>query len=135
MNNSIADWNNERHGKRSRKGRSTVAEPDWRQRLPERYANAIVPPLYFKQYSEYEISAVRSVGYDADDQPCHVAHRVELTRIVSDDDEEFYEIVSYQEEMAAWRLRDDRWLVFRLSSADQCTSPRGFYALSPDMPR
>lgn len=118
----------------TRKGKVPQSEPDWRRHLPALYAEAIVAPLYFKQYSEYEISAQRCVGYDGEDQPCHIAHRVELTRIVSDDDEEFYEIVSYQEEMAAWRLRDDRWLVFRSSATDQCTA-RSFYALSPDMPR
>ena len=81
------------------------------------------------------MSADRSFGYDADDCPCFIAHRFELTRTVSDDDEEFYQVVTYSEEMAAWRLRDERWLVFRRNSNQDCTSPRGFYAFSADIPR
>ncbi|MBS1145651.1 MAG: hypothetical protein H6R14_3057 [Proteobacteria bacterium] len=119
----------------SRQSQRNDTDPDWRARLPAQYVDAVVPPQHFKRFREYEINAVRCVGYDADDQPCHIAHQVELTRPVSDDDEEFYEIVSYQEEMAAWRLRDDRWLVYRSTATDQCASPRSFYTLSPDMPR
>lgn len=108
---------------------------DWDRHLPEDWRDAVEMPLYFEHYSEYEINAQRSVGYDADDQPCFTAHRFQLTRLVSDDDEEFYEIVAYSEELAAWRLRDERWLVFRTSSTDNRGQPRGFYAFSPQMPR
>lgn len=119
----------------ARKGKATHVEPNWRHHLPALYSEAIIVPLYFKKYREYEISADRCVGYDADDQPCHIAYRVELTRIASDDDEEFYEVVSYREELSAWLLRDDRWLVFRATLTDPCTPTRDFYAISPDMPR
>jgi hypothetical protein len=135
MKNLTQNGQNTPVSNKSRKVQRSETEPDWRALLPTLYAEATVPPLYFKQYREYEISAARCVGYDVDNQPCHIAHQVELTRLVSDDDEEFYEVISYQEEMAAWRLRDDRWLIFRITSADQCSSPRGFYTLSPDMPR
>ena len=101
--------------------------------MPSGWQDATEAPLYFKQYSEYEMPAERALGYDADDRPCFTSHRFLLTSLASDDGEEFYEVVTYSEEMAAWRLRDERWLVFRLISTNN--SPRGFYALSPEMPR
>lgn len=119
----------------SRKNRDRNASRDWDRHLPESWIDAVEIPLYFEHYSEYEINAQRSVGYDADDQPCFTTHRFQLTRPVSDDDEEFYEIVAYSEEMVAWRLRDERWLVFRTSSTDNCSLPRSFYSFSQDMPR
>lgn len=112
-----------------------AASANWDRHLPPGWRDAVEIPLYFNQYSEYEISAERSVGYDADDAPCFTAHRFQLTSLASDDDEEFYEVVSYSEELAAWRLRDERWLVFRQTSSNNCSASRSFYALSPDMPR
>jgi hypothetical protein len=110
-------------------------EPDWLAYLPAEWRETVEPPLYFERYSEYEIRAERTVGYDADDQRCFTAHRYVLTSLASDDDEEFYELVTYSEEMAAWRLRDERWLVYRRISTNNCNHSRSFYALSPDMPR
>lgn len=123
-----------RAGNTAKTRRDTTCD-DWLKHLPEAWLGAIDSPLYFKRYSEYEISAERTVGYDADDQPCFTAHRYVLTRTASDDDEEFYEVVAYAEEMAAWRLRDERWLIFRSITTSPCNAPRGFYAVSPDMPR
>lgn len=111
------------------------ASDDWLKHLPEAWLGAVEAPLYFKRYREYEISAERTLGYDADDHPCFTAHRYVLTRTASDDDEEFYEVVAYAEEMAAWRLRDERWLIFRSITTSPCNAPRVFYAVSPDMPR
>ncbi len=122
-------------GGKRRQESATDKAPAWAKHLPEGWQRAVDAPLYFKQYSEYEIDAERTVGYDVDDQPCFVAHRVQLTSLASDDDEEFYEVVSYSEEMAAWRLRDERWLVFRAISTSTCHAPRGFYAINPEMPR
>jgi len=117
-----------------RKGRFEN-EPAWLEHLPDEWLDAIEVPLYFEQYSEYEINAERAVGYDADDRPCFATHRFLLTSLVSDDDEEFYEIVAYAEEMVAWRMRDERWLVYRRNSANQGGQPRSFYAFSAEMPR
>jgi hypothetical protein len=112
-----------------------LLSPEWDKHLPSEWRDAVEAPLHIKQYSEYEMRAERVVGYDADEQPCYTAHQFQLTSLASDDDEEFYEIVSYSEEMAAWRLRDDRWLIFRITSSQNCNQPRGFYALNQDMPR
>jgi hypothetical protein len=129
-----------RHDTRSRTrcdqhSSSTEAEIRWRDQLPADWADAVDPPLHFRHYREYEISAERSVGYDEDEQPCFITHRFALTRLVSDDDEEFYETVTLSEEMTAWRLRDGRWLVLRKTHPGTCQANRGFYAISPDMPR
>lgn len=121
--------------KKTHKNRQLERLPGWQRNLPDEWRDAIDTPLYFEQYSEYEISAERSVGYDADDRPCFTAHRYELTRLVSDDDEEFYEVVTYREELAAWRLRDERWLVYRRICTADGNAPRGFYTFSPTMPR
>ena len=120
--------------KSQKKGRQP-SDPDWLAYLPTEWRETVEPPLYFEQYSEYEIRAERTLGYDANDQHCFTAHRYVLTSLASDDDEEFYELVTYSEEMAAWRLRDERWLVYRRISTNNCNQSRSFYALSPDMPR
>lgn len=114
---------------------SAEATTSWRAMLPARWCDAVEVPLYFEHHKEYEINARRSIGYDADDQPCFTAHNYTQTRLASDDDEEFYEVVAYAEQMAAWRMRDERWLIFRSITASQCTTARGFYSISPDMPR
>lgn len=121
--------------KSHRTDRCDVTKADWARHLPESWIDAVEMPLYFEHHSEYEINAQRAVGYDADDQPCFTAHRYQLTRLLSDDDEEFYEVVAYCEELAAWRLRDERWLVFHAHSSDNCAPRRGFYTLSHEMPR
>jgi len=123
----IATTENQRH--------SGSVTPPWRQFLPAEWQDAVEAPLHFKHYREYEMNAQRTVGYDADDQPCFTAHRVIVTRPVSDDDEEYYSVVSYGEEMAAWRLRDDRWLIYRAFTSGNCAPVRNFYTLGSEMPR
>lgn len=108
---------------------------DWQKHLPEAWLGAIDQPMHFKRCSEYEICGERSIGYDADDKPCFTAHQFMLTSVASDDDETLHEVVTYAEEMAAWRLCDQRWLIFRTITTAPCNAPRGFYAISPDMPR
>jgi hypothetical protein len=124
-----------RKPRQANRGKLRLLSPDWDKHLPNEWRHAVEAPLHIEQYSEYEMSAERVVGYDADEQPCYTAHQFLLTRLASDDDEEFYEVVSYCEEMAAWRLRDERWLIFRITSSSNCTQAPGFYALSQDMPR
>lgn len=100
---------------------------DWRHFLPRGWDQVVESPLYCRIYREYEMEASRCIGYDADDQPCFAAHRFVL--------DTSGEPPGYAEEMAAWRLRDERWLVFRLVSTRSDVLPRGFYSISPEMPR
>lgn len=124
-----------RHARKAAKSSLEESSDDWLKHLPEAWLGAIDQPLYFRHYSEYEICAERSVGYDAEGKPCFTAHQFILTSTAAGDDEAPCEVVTYAEEMAAWRLRDERWLIFRTATTSPCNPPRGFYALSPDMPR
>lgn len=104
----------------------------WDRHLPDAWIDAVDQPLHFDHYSEYEIKAERTVGYDADYLPCFTSHSFTLPRPATDDPGGAF---AYSEEMAAWRLRDERWLIFRTITTQPCNPPRGFYAISPDMPR
>ena len=84
--------------------------------------------------AEHAVGYVGYVGYDADDNPCFISHRSQLSTLAPDDSNGIYEPVTHSEEMASWRLRDERWLVFHLSSTNG-NLPRGFYAFNPEMPR
>jgi len=114
-----------------------AATPSWQKHLPNSWHDAVEAPLHIKKYIEYEMSAehaVGYVGYDADDNPCFISHHSQLSTLAPDDSNGIYEPVTHSEEMASWRLRDERWLVFHLSSTNG-NLPRGFYAFNPEMPR
>ena len=137
MKTSSESWPSRRQGQAAKYASHGADErsPDWTRHLPEGWQAMVETPLYFEHYSEYEINAKRSLGYDTDDKPCFTTHCFLLTCLASDDDEEFYEIVTYAEEMAAWRLRDARWLIYRRISTNNCKQPNGFYSLGSAMPR
>jgi hypothetical protein len=105
----------------------------WLENLPEEWLNAVEAPLYYAHYREYEISAERAVGYDADDKPCFTCHRFLITQTSASNTAQ--PVVTFSERMSAWRLRDDRWLVFRRNSANHGSEPASFYAFSSTMPR
>lgn len=108
---------------------------DWLRLLPAEWRDAVDPPLYFRRYREYEMLAERTIGYDEDARACFITHQFTLTRLMSDDDEEFYETVALAEEMTAWRLHDGRWLVLRNTQTDPGSKNGDFYAIHPDAPR
>jgi hypothetical protein len=110
--------------------------PDWQAFLPAEWRDMVIAPLDFKQHLEYEMAATRSFGYDVDGAACYYAHSYLLNESRSDDDEDFYEVVAYGESVHAWRLRDERWLTYRVVYAGGEGSPgRGFYSLSEQAPR
>lgn len=104
---------------------------NWRGYLPDAWADRVEAPLWVEEFQEYQLDAQRWVGYDADEQPCYTAHHYALPA----QDASAGAVVAYSEVLAAWRLRDERWLVFRLIGAGGATLPRGFYVFSPEMPR
>lgn len=111
-------------------------EPDWQNGLPAEWRVAAIAPLHFATFREYEIPASRTLGYDEDGLPCYYHHSYVLGELRSDDDEEFYEHIAYGEEVEAWRLRDERWLIWRIVHEDGvCRGNRGFYSFSERMPR
>ena len=118
-----------RHSPRNR-------DPDWQKDLPEEWRAAVIGPLDFATWKEYEMPASRSLGYDEDGKPCYYRHVFLLDALRWDDDEEFYAAIVYGEDVHAWRLRDERWLIWRVvHQEDDSRSGRGFYSFSDSMPR
>ena len=111
-------------------------EPEWQRGLPVEWRIAAIAPLNFSTFREYEIPASRTLGYDEEGHACYYRHSYVLGELCSDDDEEFYEHIAYGEEVEAWRLRDERWLIWRIVREDGvCRGNRGFYSFSESMPR
>lgn len=109
---------------------------EWQRHLPKSWRAVVDVPLYFKRFREHELPASRSLGLDENYQPCYCAHSVVIPELRSDDDEEYYQVVTYAEQLAAWRLRDGRWLIFRRVGGADCTAPlKDFYSFSDTMPR
>ena len=116
--------------------RFEAGQPGWRDHLPEEWRDCVVAPLRFEHHREYEMPAARCFGFDEDDAACYYAHAYTLTELRSDDDEEYYEVPSYRETVRAWRLRDERWLIYRhLKSGDDCSPGQEFYSFSATPPR
>lgn len=109
---------------------------DWQRHLPAEWRASVVEALDFTEYREYEIPGCRTLGHDEEGELCFYAHRYTLTESRSDDDEDFYEVVAYSETVRAWRLRDARWLTWRIvQTGDDATPGRGFYSFSERPPR
>lgn len=108
----------------------------WLDQLPAEWREMVVTPLHFASHREYEMAASRTFGYDADGTPCFYHHSYLLAEPRSDNDEDFYAVVTHGETLRAWRLRDDRWLTWqRAVCDDDGTTSRGFYAFTPTCPR
>jgi hypothetical protein len=110
--------------------------PDWQQGLPAEWRAEAIAPLRFIIHCEYEMPASRTLGYDKDDLACYHHHAFALGEPRSDDDEEFYEALIHGENVHAWRLRDQRWLVWRVVRKEgDCRGNRGCYSFSERMPQ
>ncbi len=107
---------------------------DWRRDLPKEWQRLVISPLTIARFRDYEMAAERVVGRDEDEKPCYCSSRFVVMETRSDDDEEFYQIAAYAESLKAWRLRDGRWLIFRLISREG-ERGSGFYSFSESMPR
>ena len=120
-----------------RKGLAPAAGADgWKSKLPVEWQSMVVAPCEITRHKEYEIAAERILGVDEDGVRCFYAHSYMLAGYRSDDDEEFYSVIVYGESVRAWRLRDDRWLIYRIVHTDEdCTASRGFYSFSERCPQ
>lgn len=108
----------------------------WKRLLPSSWAEFAVAPIQFDIFREFEIAADRTIGYDEEFEPCYCASRYVLTDLRSDDDDVFYEEPVYAEALAAWRLRDDRWLIFRKVVGNYASGAvQSFFSFSDSMPR
>lgn len=116
--------------------RPAGSTPDWLAFLPAEWRDMVIEPLDFKRHLEYEMAARRSFGYDVDGSTCYYAHSYALNESRSDDDEDFYEVITYGESVRAWRLRDERWLIYRVvHSAGDAQPSRGFFSFAEQHPR
>jgi hypothetical protein len=76
-------------------------ESAWSQNLPPAWKELVVAPVAFDVFREYEIAADRTVGRDEDAAPCYCTSRYLMTDLRSDDDDTFYEALSYAETLTA----------------------------------
>jgi hypothetical protein len=120
---------------RSRSLRGTREHAWWRDLLAE-WREMVVVPLDFDFFGDAEVDAERVIGYDENRERCYCAHRYVVTTLRSDDDEDYYIVPAYGESQTSWRLRDGRWLIYRVvMGAEDCSAQKGFYSLSEQMPR
>lgn len=117
-----------------RRVRDSGGEPWWR-RLPAEWREMAVPPLSYDVFREAELEAERMFGYDPDGRVCYYAHRYVLREPRSDDGEDFYSAAAYAESVAAWLLRDERWLIHRIVRVGEDCDGQSFYSFSDCMPR
>ncbi|HEY6898883.1 MAG TPA: hypothetical protein VI279_16610 [Rhodocyclaceae bacterium] len=115
-------------------GHPVVAEEAWRRGLPSAWRDAVVAPLWFRRFEDYEAAASRRVGYDEDGLPCWCDYRYRLEALRSDDGEDFYAETLYAESGRSWRLRDGRWLHYREVLGEE-REGRGFFCLGEEAPR
>ncbi len=105
----------------------------WEKYLPEAWRNTVALPRYIKRFREYEVEAERSVGYDANDQPCFISHMIST----QEDAGQEFDIEALQcksHEIYAWRLGNRGWLAYRVTSSIG-QLPRGMYEFCAEMPR
>lgn len=121
---------------RRRRTFSHVPDVRWWQDLPAAWRDLVVVPVSYEVSREYEIAADRTQGHDEDSEPCYCTFRYALTELRSDEDDVFYEETVYAETLTAWRLRDERWLIYRKVVGNYpLGAAHSFFSLSESMPR
>jgi hypothetical protein len=125
----------ERPSPRTRRTQRQPAQANWRRGLPAEWCEQVIEPFDVDRFVEYEMAASRCLGYDIDGGICFYSHDYAVEEPRTDDDEEFYRVVTHGETVRAWRLRDGRWLIFRQQrTGDDCTPQRGFFILAETPP-
>ncbi|PQJ95563.1 hypothetical protein CXB77_15690 [Chromatium okenii] len=110
--------------------------PNWRAQLPLEWREQVIAPTSFRVFREYEIPARRIIGYDSNNQPCYCAYDYRLIDLRSDDDEEFYTALAYDESLVAWRLHNQHWLIYRCVGAfDENDHGEQQLSVAAQMPR
>jgi hypothetical protein len=116
-----------RHAKRASHLGHEVA---WAERLPALWRDLAIGPLWVDVHRDHDSLAERWVGYDEDERPCYCRHRFHL------DIGALGGPAGYAEDLVAWRMRDERWLIHRII---HCRADGGaayaFYAFGEQMPR
>lgn len=116
--------------------RQEAPAPTWLDHLPADWRDMVVAPIHFTRHRDYEIAAARLFGRDEYGLQCYYEHDYALTETRSDDDEDYYQVVTHSETVRAWRLRDERWLIYRhVQHGEHCAAGRGFYSFADRPPR
>ncbi|HEX5394575.1 MAG TPA: hypothetical protein VFW68_14930 [Rhodocyclaceae bacterium] len=113
---------------------SEAEDESWSAGLPALWRDAVVVPLDYRSFRDYEVQARRVVGYDESGEPCFSRYTYRHDALRSDDGEEFYEEIVHAEIGRSWRLRDGRWLTWRRVEHGW-GEERGFFSFSEEMPR
>jgi hypothetical protein len=124
------------HASASRRSTRDTQDVAWSGQLPSAWKDLVVAPISFDIFQEFEIVADRTLGYDEDHRACYCAARYVLSELRSDDDDVFYEEPVYVESLLAWRLRDERWLIFRKVIGNYgLGAAHSFFSFSDSLPR
>lgn len=107
-------------------------EVDWAARVPVLWRDLTIGPLWVDVHRDPDAGAERWMGYDEDEQPCYCRYRFQVPIGALNNAADSL----FREDLAAWRMRDGRWLIHRIihCHADEATA-YAFYAFSESMPR
>ncbi|MDA8328517.1 MAG: hypothetical protein M0Z83_06055 [Betaproteobacteria bacterium] len=81
----------------------------------------------FEHFEEPSARAEKMLGYDSQGRCCYSHHEYALTRYLLDDNDIFYEEVSFYEMQTAWLLESGQWLsrVFSWFGMGHCGNSSG----------
>lgn len=85
-------------------------DTDWREDLPADIALHAIMPHRFEYFEEPSAYAEKLLGYDQSGGCCYYQHVFTINRDVLDDEDNFFEEVSYHEILTAWLLDSGLWL-------------------------
>lgn len=130
----ITEYGDSRSG-RSKRASHLGQEVGWSERLPMLWRSLTVGPLWVDVNRDADAGAERWVGYDEEELPCYCRYRFQVPigdlGAINRDDEGVY-----SEDLAAWRMRDGRWLIHRVINCHaRAKTAYAFYAFSESMPR
>lgn len=118
--------------RRSKRASHLGLKVDWAARLPAFWRGLTIGPLWVDVNRDEGTGAERWMGYDEEEQPCFCRYRFQVPIGFIDSGVESH----YSEDLAAWRLRDGRWLIHRvINSLGEGKAAYAFYAFSERMPR
>jgi len=131
----ISEYDDE-SGKPLKRASHLGREVDWAARLPLIWRSLTIAPLWVDVNRDVDAGAERWMGYDEEELPCYCRYRFQVDIGTLDGGAGDPAQAGYREDLAAWRMRDGRWLIHRIIAcqADGLTS-YSFYAFGESMPR
>jgi hypothetical protein len=128
----------DRPEKRAKRASHLGREVDWSTRVPQLWRGLTIGPIWVDVNRDLDAGAERWMGYDEEESPCYCRYRFEVDIGSLAESAQAGQVPrpGYVEDLAAWRMRDGRWLIHRIimCHADGRKS-YDFYAFSESMPR